>query len=76
MELTLGTHYNEFVTNAVKSGRYTSSSDVVRKAILLLEREEEKADMLRRELTTGEISPMLEQFDAQAFLEQIRTKYL
>jgi antitoxin ParD1/3/4 len=76
MELILGTHYNEFVANAVKSGRYASSSDVIRKAILLLEMEEAKADVLRAELTEGEMSPMLEQFDAQAFLEQIHRKYL
>lgn len=71
MELTLGRHYNDFVTNAVKSGRYASANDVVRKAILLLEMEEEKAEILRRELTAGEMSPILEDFDAEDFLEQI-----
>jgi len=42
MPLSLGTHYDQFVSNAVSSGRYSSESDVIRKAILLLELEEHK----------------------------------
>jgi antitoxin ParD1/3/4 len=76
MEVTLGTHYNEFVVNAVKSGRYSSINDVVRKAILLLEMEEKKTNMLRNELTAGETSPMIDDFDSQVFLQQIHEKYL
>ena len=76
MELTLGTHYNEFVTAVVKSGRYSSVSDVIRKSILLLEIEENRINALRSELSTGENSPMLNDFDAQDFLKQIHSKYL
>jgi antitoxin ParD1/3/4 len=76
MEVVLGTHYNEFMSNAVKSGKYSSITDVVRKGILLLEKEEKKIDMLREELTEGEKSPMIENFDSQDFLEQIHKKYL
>jgi antitoxin ParD1/3/4 len=76
MEVALGTHYNEFIANAVQSGKYDSASDVVRKAILLLEREEGKAEELCSELKAGETSPMLEDFDAQGFLKQIHKKYL
>jgi antitoxin ParD1/3/4 len=76
MELVLGTHYSEFMTQAVKSGKYGTINDVVRKAILLLEMEEKKVDMLRNELTAGEMSPMIENFDASDFLEQIHKKYL
>jgi len=76
MEVTLGTHYNEFVTNAVKSGKYSSTNDVVRKAILLLEIEEERCNKLRNELIEGEISPMIYDFNSQVFLKQIHEKYL
>jgi antitoxin ParD1/3/4 len=76
MEVILGTHYNEFMSNAVKSGKYSSVNDVVRKAILLLEMEEKKINRLRHELTAGEISPMIENFDSQGFLKQIHQKYL
>jgi len=76
MELTLGTHYNEFIATAVKSGRYSSANDVIRKSILLLEIEENKINELRSKLSAGENSPMLNDFDAQGFLKQIHTKYL
>ena len=76
MELTLGTHYNEFMTTAIKSGRYSSINDVIRKSILLLEIEENRINLLRNRLTAGENSPMLNDFDAQGFLKQIHNKYL
>jgi len=76
MQVLLGTHYDDFMSAAVKSGRYKSADDVVRKAILLLEREERKADSLRDKLIAGETSPTLHNFDSQAFLETIHQKYL
>ena len=76
MELTLGTHYNDFIATALKSGRYNSINDVIRKSILLLEIEEKKINKLRSKLTEGENSPMLDEFDAQGFLKQIHEKYL
>ncbi|MDR1782982.1 MAG: type II toxin-antitoxin system ParD family antitoxin [Dysgonamonadaceae bacterium] len=76
MEVLLGTHYDDFMSAAVKSGRYRSTDDVVRKAILLLETEEKKADLLREKLIAGENSPMLQNFDSQAFLGQIHKAYL
>ena len=76
MKILLGTHYDEFMSNAVMSGRYNSKDDVVRKAILLLEMEEKKIAGLCNELTAGEKSSMIEDFDSQDFLEQIHKKYL
>jgi antitoxin ParD1/3/4 len=76
MEVVLGTHYSEFMANVVKSGKYDSINDVVRKAILLLEMEEKKVDKLYNELTEGEVSPMIRDFNAQDFLEQIHKRYL
>ena len=76
MQLSLGTHYEQFMANAVLSGRYSSENDVIRKAILLLEMEERKISVLRNELIAGENSPMIEDFNSKSFLEQIHTKYL
>ena len=76
MQLSLGTHYEQFMSNAVSSGKYSSKDDVIRKAILLLEMEEEKISVLRNELIAGETSPMIEDFNSKSFLEQIREKYL
>ena len=76
MQFSLGTHYDQFVSNAVSSGRYNSERDVMRKAILLLEMEEHNTSMLRNELIAGEMSPMMEEFNSKSFLEQIHEKYL
>ena len=76
MELSLGTYYDCFLTNAVLSGKYSSKNDVIRKAILLLEMEEEKISTLRNELIAGETSQMIENFDSKLLLAQIRKKYL
>ena len=76
MQLSLGTHYEQFMSNAVLSGKYSSEKDVIRKAILLLEMEEHKTSALRNELTAGEKSPMIEDFNSKSFLAEIRKKYL
>jgi antitoxin ParD1/3/4 len=74
--MSLGTHYEQFMTEAIQSGKYTSKDDVIRKAILLLEMEEQKISVLRNELVIGETSPMIEDFNSKYFLDQIRKKYL
>ncbi|MDR3251001.1 MAG: type II toxin-antitoxin system ParD family antitoxin [Tannerella sp.] len=76
MALNLGTYYDNFISKAVISGRYGSTDDVVRKALILLDMEEQKMAALRNELSIGEASPMVEDFDSQNFLEQIHKKYL
>ena len=76
MQMSLGTHYDQFMSSAISSGRYSSKDDVIRKAILLLEMEEHKISMLKNELVAGEASPMIEDFNSKSFLEQIHKKYL
>ena len=76
MQVSLGSHYTQFMSDAVLSGRYSSENDVIRKAILLLEMEERKISMLRNELEAGENSPMITDFDSASFLDKIRAKYL
>lgn len=76
MQLSLGTHYEQFMADAISSGKYSSKNDVIRKAILLLEMEERNISLLRNELIAGEASPVVEDFNSTSFLEQIRKKYL
>lgn len=52
--ISLGDHFENFVDNRVKTGRYASTSDAVRAGLRLLEQEEIKLDVLRRTLATGE----------------------
>lgn len=54
---TLGDHYEAFIRDLVKSGRYSSASEVVRDAMRLLEDREQsrevKLEWLRGEIAKG-----------------------
>jgi antitoxin ParD1/3/4 len=52
--VSLGDHFESFVEERVKTGRYASASDAVRAGLRLLEQEESKLDLLRETLAKGE----------------------
>ena len=54
--ITLGKHFDEFITQQIKSGRYASASEAVRDGLRLLEERELKLNALRRALKEGEES--------------------
>lgn len=54
--ITLGEHFDDFVAKQVKSGRYGSTSEVVRAGLRALENVETKLETLRELLDEGEQS--------------------
>ena len=54
--ISLGEHFVEFVSKQVTSGRYATTSDVVRSGLRLLEEREAKLSALREALIEGEDS--------------------
>ena len=54
--ITLGEHFDDFVAKQVKSGRYGSTSGVVRAGLRTLEDVETKLETLRELLNEGEQS--------------------
>ncbi len=54
--ITLGGHFDEFVSRQLAEGRYGSASEVIRAALRLLEEREEKVRALRQALREGEES--------------------
>lgn len=54
--ITIGSQLDDFVGELVSSGRYGSTSEVVRSALRLLERQEKQTAALRMAIEAGEQS--------------------
>lgn len=54
--ITIGEQLDEFVNRMIASGRYGSTSEVVRSALRLLEQKESQMDALRKAILAGEQS--------------------
>jgi antitoxin ParD1/3/4 len=58
--ITLGNHFDSFISQQVKSGRYHSASEVVRAGLRMLENNEAKINSLRSLIEEGEKSGFVE----------------
>ncbi|MDY0385093.1 MAG: type II toxin-antitoxin system ParD family antitoxin [Geobacter sp.] len=54
--VTLGSHYEKFISQQLVQGHYGSASEAIRAGLRLLEERETKLSLLRRALTEGEES--------------------
>ena len=54
--ISLGEHFEGFIAEQIRDGRYGSASEVVRASLRLLEEREQKLEALRRALVEGEES--------------------
>jgi len=68
--VTLGDHFDGFITGQVESGRFGSASEVVRAGLRLLENTETKLETLRRLLTEGEQSGVAD-YRYEAFIAEL-----
>lgn len=70
--VTLGPHYEEFIAQMVASGRYATSSEVIRAGLRMIEDYERRLEVLRREIQKGEESGLVEDFDFDEFIETMK----
>jgi antitoxin ParD1/3/4 len=54
--ISLGDHFEGFISRQIESGRYGSASEVIRASLRLLEEYEQKLGTLRQALIDGESS--------------------
>ncbi|WP_194774802.1 type II toxin-antitoxin system ParD family antitoxin [Pararhodonellum marinum] len=74
--ISLGPYFEAFINEEVKSGRYSSTSEVIRSALRLLEQEERKESELIKALEAGESSGFDENFEPKEHLKRLHDKHL
>ena len=74
--VTLGEHFDGYAAEKIKEGRFQSVSEVVRAGLRKLEEDETKLQVLRDKLQAGEDSPLVDDFNGEAFIEGLHKKHL
>lgn len=74
--ILLGDYFDKFINHQIQSGRFSSASEVVRADLRLFEQEEKQKGELIKELTKGEKSGFIQQFDRKEFVANLRDKYV
>nr|WP_314497615.1 type II toxin-antitoxin system ParD family antitoxin [uncultured Chryseobacterium sp.] len=73
--ILLGDYFENFISQQIKSGKFSSASEVVRTALRMFEYEESKKTDLINELKRGEESGFVENFNRNEFLKNLQQKH-
>lgn len=74
--ILLGDYFDNFISRQIKTGKYSSASEVVRAALRMFEHEESKKIELIKELKKGEKSGFVDDFDRKELLKSLHKKHL
>jgi antitoxin ParD1/3/4 len=69
--ISLSDYWVEFTAKQVASGRYGSTSEVVREGLRLVEERQRRMDALNTAIDEGLASELIEDFDLDAYIEAI-----
>ena len=72
--VALGPHFEDFIQTSIISGRYNNASEVVRSGLRLLEDQEQRIAALRSAIEEGMNSGIVEDFDPQEHLQQMKAR--
>ncbi len=73
--VTLGEHFEGIIDRSIKTGRYSSVSEVIRAGLRLIEERENKIQLLKEAIEAGEKSGYVKNFDPVNHLEELKRKY-
>lgn len=73
--ILLGDYFDNFINSQVKTGRFSSASEVVRAALRMFEQEETKKEEIIKELKKGEKSGFIKDFHRDSFMNSLHEKY-
>lgn len=73
--ILLGDYFDNFINQQIKSGKFSSASEVIRTALRMFEYEETKKTALITALKKGEKSGFVQGFDRKEFLNNLHQKY-
>ena len=73
--ILLGDYFDSFINTQIKTGKYSSASEVVRAALRMFEHEETKKTELIKELKKGEKSGFSTNFNRETFKKKLHQKY-
>ena len=71
----LGDYFENFINQQVRTGKFSSASEVIRAALRMFEHEETKKTELINELKKGEESGFVQDFDREYFLTSLHQKH-
>lgn len=71
--VTLGEHFEKFLSHQIETGRYGSASEAIRAGLRLLEEREIKLEVLRHALIEGEQSGTSD-YSLQSILNELESE--
>ncbi len=72
--ISLGNHFDQFVSSQVSAGRYKNVSEVIRAGLRLLEDEENKILALKAAIQEGIDSGIAHDFDPKKHLKELKAR--
>jgi len=73
--ILLGDYFDNFINGQVKTGKFSSASEVVRAALRMFEKEETKKAELIKALIEGEKSGFAKDFNRDTFLKNLKERH-
>lgn len=72
--VTLGDYFESIIEKSIKSGRFSSASEVIRAGLRLVDEREQKIRLLKEAIEAGEKSGYVKNFDPTQHLAKLKKK--